>query len=208
MNSLPHYPEWLQRALQPTERGVVGLVEDLLGACREGGVRLDWRADRCQVRPLGAGPQESTEAPLPKSVFRAILARMAALCNERSPNSVSPYGGEGDVSVGADPPTLLHVAFANTPGEQWLEVRCVEEGDNEVKEFTVLLQATTPSDPPHVVKVRGRRLKRIPPLAEGESSMFGILSKAGDEDVYAALFPSGSVLGVFCGEVRLGGKDE
>jgi hypothetical protein len=115
--------ERLQRALEPTRRGVVGLVDDLLGLCREQGLQLNWRADRCRVRPLGARPQESTEILLPKSVFRTILARMAALCNERVPDSVSPYGGEGDISIGTDPPTIFHVAFTNAPGEQRLEVR-------------------------------------------------------------------------------------
>ncbi len=35
-----------------------------------------------------------------KSVFRAILARVATLCNEQSANSVSPYGGQGELVVG------------------------------------------------------------------------------------------------------------
>src|SRR5208282_5382429 len=59
---------------------------------------------------------------LRKSVFRAILARVAVLCNERSPNSVSPYGGQGEVSVGADPAMTFRVEFANTPDEQRLEL--------------------------------------------------------------------------------------
>ena len=122
MNNLPPLSERVRRAFEPTQDGVVGLVDGLLGLCREQGLQLDWQADRCRVRPLGGRPEESTEIPLPKSVFRAILARMAALCNERVPGSVSPYGGEGELSVGTDPPTVLRVAFTNTPGEQKLEV--------------------------------------------------------------------------------------
>jgi hypothetical protein len=123
VNSTSLSQEHLQRTFEPGRRGVVGLVDDLLSLCREQGLQLDWQADRCRVRPLGARPQESTEVALPKSVFRAILARMAALCNERVPDSVSPYGGEGELSVGTSPPTIFRVAFTNTPGEQRLEVR-------------------------------------------------------------------------------------
>src|SRR5262249_56235813 len=80
----------------------------------------------------GARRQEWTEVSVPKSVFRAILARVAALCNEHAPNSVSPYGGEGEISVGTNPPTLFRVAFTNTPGEQRLEVS--RRGDRKDEE--------------------------------------------------------------------------
>jgi hypothetical protein len=125
MNRRRPSQERLQKAFMPGPRGVVGLVDDLLGLCREQGLQLDWRVDHCRVLPLGADavPRESIEIPLPKSVFRAILARIAALCNERTPNSVSPYGGEGELSVSANPRTVFRVQFTNAPGEQRLEVR-------------------------------------------------------------------------------------
>lgn len=123
MNPGSPLSERVQRAFEPTGSGVVGLVDALLDACPEQGLQLHWHAGRCCVRPLGAPTQGSTEMPLPKSVFRAVLARMAALCNERIPDSVSPYGGEGDVSIDTQPPKVFHVAFTNTPGEQRLEVR-------------------------------------------------------------------------------------
>ena len=130
MNQHPSLSERVRRAFEPTRGGVVGLVDDLLALCREQGLHLDWQADRCRVRPLGAGPEVSTEIPLPKSVFRAILARMAVLCNERIPDSVSPYGGEGELSAGSDPPTIFRVAFTNTPGEQILEIARLEDRKN------------------------------------------------------------------------------
>ncbi len=124
------FPERLQRAFEPTQRGVVGVVHDLLGLCAEQGLELDWQANRCRVRSLGAEPQESTEIPLPKSVFRAILARVAALCNERIPNSVAPYGGEGELSDRTDPARVFRVAFTNTPGEQRLEIIRIADHKN------------------------------------------------------------------------------
>jgi hypothetical protein len=47
---------------------------------------------------------------------------VAALCNERMPISVSPYGGRGEVAVDADPARVIRVAFVNTPEEQSLEL--------------------------------------------------------------------------------------
>ena len=62
---------------------------------------------------------------MPKSVFRAALARIATLCNERNPNSVSPYGGAGELTVDAGPPLVIRVQFVNTPDEQSLELAAV-----------------------------------------------------------------------------------
>ena len=117
------FSEQLQRVFDPTPREVVGLVEDLLALCPEQGIQLDWQANQCRVRRLGVESQKVTEIPLPKSVFRAILARLAALCNERVPNSVSPYGGEGKLSVCTNPPKVFRVTFTNTPSEQRFEIR-------------------------------------------------------------------------------------
>jgi hypothetical protein len=112
----------LRSALENPDRGVVGLVDDLLKACRGHDLQLDWHAGRCRVRSLGGNGEELLDAPLRKSVFRAILARVAALCNERRPSSVSPYGGQGDLSVGENPPAVFRLAFVNTPAEQKLEL--------------------------------------------------------------------------------------
>jgi hypothetical protein len=122
MNTTSQLSEALQRAFERPERGVVGLVEDLLRLCPEQGLHLDWQAERCRVRGLGDGAEAVLDWPLRKSVFRALLARVAALCNERSPNSVSPYRGRGEVRVSADPSAIVHVTFANTTDEQKLEL--------------------------------------------------------------------------------------
>jgi hypothetical protein len=136
MSSLFLSPERIQSLLRPTDRGVVGLVDDLLELCRDAGLRLDYIAGVCRVCPLGGGSSAATEAALPKSVFRAALARVAVLCNERVPNSVSPYGGEGELLIGANPPTVFLVAFTNTPDEQWLEVRRMSSEEAEIKAYT------------------------------------------------------------------------
>jgi hypothetical protein len=126
-NQLP-FAERLQRAFEFHSRGVVGLADDLLGLCRERNLQLDWQANRCQVRMLGAGPQEATHVSISKSVYRAVLARIAALCNERRPHSVSPYGGEGELMIHANPAAVFRVSFVNCPTEQRLKVQ-LSDGD-------------------------------------------------------------------------------
>jgi hypothetical protein len=114
-------PDVLRRLILRPERGVSGLVEDLLAVCREHNLQLRWQANRCHVRRLGGDQEELIDIPLRKSVFRAVLARVAALCNEQSTDSVSPYGGQGEIRVGDHPVTVFRVAFRNTPSELSLE---------------------------------------------------------------------------------------
>ncbi len=121
MSTVSPLSETLRRALMHPTNGVVGLVDELLQASRAHGLQLDWQADRCRVVTLGREGEE-IDVPLRKSVFRAILARLAVLCNERCPNSVSPYGGEGELSVGLNPETVFRVSFVNTPDEQKAEL--------------------------------------------------------------------------------------
>jgi hypothetical protein len=121
MNTTTPIVAQLQHIIANPTGGVTGLVNNLLTLCHEHKLHLDWQADRCRVRSSG-GDWEEVDLALRKSVFRAILARVAVLCNERMPNSVSPYGGQGDLSVGADPPTVLKVTLINTPEEQRLEL--------------------------------------------------------------------------------------
>lgn len=122
MNATSELSGTLQRAFESPTRGVVGVVDDLLRVCPENGLQLDWQADGCRIRYLGNGAEELLIKTLGKSVFRAMLARVAALCNERSPDSVSPYGGQGELLVGTDPAAIFKVTFTNTSDEQKLEL--------------------------------------------------------------------------------------
>lgn len=99
---------------------VLGLVVELVSLCCEQGLRIDWQNGVCQVRPCAPSPGVPVEVAIPESVFRAVLARVAALCNERSPGSVSPYGGQGELAADDDRATTCHVAFSNRPGELWV----------------------------------------------------------------------------------------
>jgi hypothetical protein len=115
-------PEQLHRALTTPTRGVLGLVDDLLAVSREHGIQLAWHSGNCRVRFLEGDPAGWIEVPLRKSVLRAALARVAVLCNQHNPRSVSPYGGQGELLTGTDPATTIRVTFVNTPDEQSLEL--------------------------------------------------------------------------------------
>jgi hypothetical protein len=117
------FRERIARLFEPTKRGVIVLVDDILDLCRESGLCLEWRDKRGVMRTLAGAPSQPIEVPLQQSVFRAVLARVAALCNECNPNSVSPYGGEGEFSASANSSPVFHVTFANRPHEQRLEIR-------------------------------------------------------------------------------------
>lgn len=123
MSAVSEFHERVEKAFEPTPRGVVGLVDDLLSLACEQGLALNWRDGRCRIRTLDAQEGEVTEISLQKSLFRAILARVAALCNEQMPDAASPYGGEGALTVGHASPAVLQVAFVNRPGTQQLEIR-------------------------------------------------------------------------------------
>jgi hypothetical protein len=122
MNTTSKLTETFRDAFKRPTRGVVGIVDDLLRLCPEQGLRLDWQADNCRILCRPRDSEEAIDVPLRKSVFRAILARIAVLCNERIPNSVSPYGGESELSIGINPPAVFRVTFANTPAEHKLSL--------------------------------------------------------------------------------------
>ena len=149
MNQTARLQERIDKAFDPNARGVVGVVDELLLLCRERPLKLAWVDGACHIRQLGTAAgngdrtfwsflrryfvkdtsshHEGVFLRLPKSVFRAILARLAALCNERRPDSVSPYGGGGEVVIEGDTPAVFAVTFTNTPDEQRAEVRFVGE---------------------------------------------------------------------------------
>jgi hypothetical protein len=118
----------LRRAFSPTQGGIVGLTDQLLAACVGSDVQFKRVGNRCVCNWTVNGETKEAQAPVPPAAFRTILARVAALCNEYSPNSVTPYRGEGLLTVKGPPPTVVRVAFVNTPDEQRLEVKRNAEG--------------------------------------------------------------------------------
>jgi hypothetical protein len=122
MNTASQLSSSLRGVFKHPTHGTIGLVDDLLRLCQEQGLRLDWQTDCCRVRSIASGWEELIDKPVAKSVFRAILSRLAALCNDRSPNTVSPYGGQGEFLIGDAHPTNFRVKFVNTADKQELEL--------------------------------------------------------------------------------------
>jgi hypothetical protein len=116
--------------LNPTN-GIVGVVDGVLGLCRKFRLQLDWRGNECRLRRDDGDKEEVIELTLRKSVFRAILARVAFLCSEKTPGSFSPYGGQGTLSIGPDSAATLRVAWVNTLAEQRLELLAAEAAKEE-----------------------------------------------------------------------------
>jgi hypothetical protein len=107
--------------MSPTA-GVVGMVDDLFVIGSEHDLRIEWRDGACHVRLREPSSEATVEVPLPKSVFRAALARISVLCNERFPNTVSSYGGSGKLLAPGSTDVELRVAFSNTPTAQKVEL--------------------------------------------------------------------------------------
>lgn len=197
------FAERVEKAFRPTARGVVGLVDDLLGLCRLHQLRLRFAEGHCSVRRLGSDDSDVLTVPLPKSVFRAALAQVAALCNEQHPGSVTPYRGEGEIVVppplspNSSPPSTCYVSFMNTPSEQHLEMRFSRSSAGDGNRFTVLLRDQ------RTITVYGHALKYIPNASnQTDYGSYGILSRDSGGEVFVALFRVSEVVGVFSGDLR------
>jgi hypothetical protein len=118
-------PEQVRCALSSSKGGVLGLVDELLAASIKHDLLLAWEAGHCYVSFPNGGPVDRVDVPMPKSVFRAVLARIAVLCNEQNPNSVSAWAGQGQVAADSDSAKAIGVVFVNTPEKQSLELGVV-----------------------------------------------------------------------------------
>ena len=125
MNNPQLIMDHMEYYLADPGRGVLGLDDDFMAAARQQDIRLGWQDGCFSVIFLEGTSLRRIEVPLRKSVARAALARIAALCNERSPASVSPYGGQGEVAIDADTSKVIRATFVNTPETQSLELASV-----------------------------------------------------------------------------------
>lgn len=124
----------LRRAFAPTQGGIVGLTDQFLAACAGSDVEIRRVGDRLGCNWTINGETQAVSVPLPSAAFRTILARIAALCNDHRPNAVTPYGGTALLVVKGTPPRIVRVSFVNTPNEQRLEVKGVDQTAAEILE--------------------------------------------------------------------------
>ena len=121
MSTTDQLSEALLSILAQPEGGIVELVDQLLTFCGEHGLELDCHAEQWRFRSPDGDWEELSSVRFNKSVFRAILARLAALCNEQTPNSASPYGGKCNLSFRGCA-TTMDVTFVNTLESQHFEL--------------------------------------------------------------------------------------
>jgi hypothetical protein len=126
------YLEALHDAVMNPKNAVVGIVDDVLSLCRQYALHLDWRDNRCHITSVRGDEEAMLEVPLRKSVFRAILARVATLCDEQAPGTFAPYGGHGELSVGSEPAMLIRADWVNTTGEQRLTLMPVAPSNGQL----------------------------------------------------------------------------
>ena len=115
--------ERVKYAITHPSHGLVGLVDELLVSCLEIGLEMEWQAKGCRARFYFDDDSElHLNLPLRKSVLRAIIARVAELCQQQSRQSVSHYEGQTELTIPGDPERRLHVAYVNTPDVQQLKL--------------------------------------------------------------------------------------
>jgi hypothetical protein len=125
MNTTSEFADTIRNLLRHPAGGVVGLVDELVTLAADQGLEIDWQLDHLRFR-RPAGEWEEIADGLPgKSVLRATLARIAAVCNGSRPNSVSPYGGTAVLGTRTSTSAALTASFVNTAAEQWLRLEPV-----------------------------------------------------------------------------------
>ena len=134
MNAVSKYAEALRAALDHPTSGIIGIVDTLLKVRPDQEVHLHWQPDCCEVQCRAAGYEAGFETPLRQSVFRAIVARVSAICSQDSPGSMSPYGGESKLCVSTDQAAWVRVKFENTPDSQWLSLTPLSKAE-EIEEL-------------------------------------------------------------------------
>ena len=115
-------PSDFWQSFTPRESGILDLVDDMLARCVNDQVRIVWCPGTVTEYPLSGRSPTSYEITLRNSAFRAVMARMAALCDRPDSEALSPYGGRGEFTDPRWPRVRFSVQFTNTPDEQRLEL--------------------------------------------------------------------------------------
>lgn len=123
MNVISEASGVIQSLFRAPHDGIAELVDSLLDACLKHDLEIDWSPDQCRVRSHAGEWEQVGDLPVRKSVFRALLARIAAKCKEFEADSVSPYGGRGTLCLGENPVAHFQAVMVNPATEQRLELR-------------------------------------------------------------------------------------
>lgn len=108
--------ERLRRAFAAPNDDVPRVVDELLAVASAHRMKIDWSDGACEISELGAD-MSGERFPMAKSVFQAILARIAALYIPDS-MSVTAYAGAGEIDAGRE--HRISAAYFNEADRQWL----------------------------------------------------------------------------------------
>ncbi len=122
-------PPAIWESFTPREGGILDLVDDMLARCVNDQVRIVWCPGVVTEYPLSGTSPTSFEVTLRNSAFRAVMARMAVLCERPDSEPVSPYGGRGEFTDRRWPRVRFSLQFTNTADDQRLELTPIIESD-------------------------------------------------------------------------------
>ncbi len=99
--------------------GVVAFVSRLLTECRDHQWELDWRQpDQCLFHRIDSGLEFTVAVSFRPSVFRAAIARVAALADEIA--------------------TTFRIEFSNDPNDLWLSIKLLHDSPTQINGSDVL----------------------------------------------------------------------
>ena len=108
------------------EVDVVKFSDELMQLCAEHELRLRLEPSQCVVESSGGKESiDVIENPMRRSQFRAVLARIGAICSECSNRIMTPYGGDWEVSYSGDQSRRIRVSLHNTPNAQFVELEAL-----------------------------------------------------------------------------------
>ena len=114
------YVPW--RDYKPRGNGFFDLVDDILAYVVENRARIVWVRELVTEFPLDGGTSRSLGFAYRNSVARAVIARLAALCEVAIGNPFHPYRGEGSFTDPRWPHVRFFVEFSNSSAELCLEL--------------------------------------------------------------------------------------
>ena len=126
--TIPEQPrDRLRQSFSSPADGVPALVDEILAVAAANSLHLTWVEGMSVIRLVQEREATPLTVAVPRSVIRAVLARIATLCNEHEPGQVSPHRGLGLLSAPQSAtlpagPTLLIAEFVNTPDKQSLSL--------------------------------------------------------------------------------------
>jgi len=104
----------------PGPLGVIGLADDLISYCTDHQLDLSLTPTNCTIFDSDHQQKEVLPNTLPRSAFRALLARFTVLCNHSA--GMTPYGGTGRIAL-PDSLPWIDISVQNTNDQQSLDLR-------------------------------------------------------------------------------------